>query len=61
VDPILEIFLERLDQIRREHQEGIADGSAPDFHTYRFLCGVLHGLNLARRDLKEIVSQVEES
>ena len=49
----------------RGHMNTLADevagGSAKDFGEYRNLCGVIHGLALAERDLLDLQNSMEQS
>lgn len=42
---------EQLDNIA----DSVAKGSAKDFGEYRYMCGVIHGLALAERELLDLV------
>lgn len=41
------------------YADEIAGGSAKDFGEYRNLCGVIHGLALAERDLLDLQNSLE--
>lgn len=41
--------------------DNIAGGSAKDFGEYRYMCGVIHGLALAERELLDLVESAKRN
>lgn len=53
-------FIERITELRTQSAEHLASGRVENFEDYRYLCGVLNGLDVAERELKELLSEVGE-
>jgi hypothetical protein len=59
VDPrFLDLLNSRLNDTEEHLVETLTHGSVEDFDKYNLLRGRIEGLELARRDIKEIVDQV---
>ena len=50
----------RLDEMKSQHMEYIINGNANSYEDYRHSCGVIRGIAMAERELKEVQSQVED-
>jgi hypothetical protein len=55
----LKVIVAKLRERRSEIIEALASGACKDFGEYRNLCGVIHGLELAERDLLDLQSAME--
>ena len=60
MDNWAQAFLSRIAELRSQHAEHLISGSVDTFENYRHLCGVMKGLDIAERELKELLSEVEE-
>tara|TARA_R110000787_G_scaffold185249_2_gene297012 strand:- start:3132 stop:3314 length:183 start_codon:yes stop_codon:yes gene_type:complete len=60
MDNWAQVFLSRLTELRSQHADHLVSGSVDTFEEYRHLCGVLKGLDMAERELKELLSEVED-
>jgi hypothetical protein len=60
VDNWAEAFVSRITELRDQHADHLISGSVDSFEDYRHLCGVLKGLDVAVRELKDLLSQVED-
>jgi len=58
LDPIIDAFLARLEELKSQYISHIASGSPADYTSYQKLCGSLEGLSIAERELKDIISNV---
>ncbi len=58
MDPILEAFLARLEELKGQYVSHISSGSPADYTSYQKLCGALDGISIAERELKDIISKV---
>jgi hypothetical protein len=55
----LKIIRSRVQETVNSYSESILQGNVKDFTEYRYLCGVIHGLNLADRELVDLLSALE--
>lgn len=55
----LRVIIAKLRERKGELIEALASGACKDFGEYRNLCGVIHGLELAERDLLDLQSAME--
>ena len=60
MDNWAQAFIERIADLRHQSAEHLASGRVENFEDYRYLCGVLTGLDVAERELKELLSEVGE-
>ena len=60
MDNWADAFLSRITDLRSQHADHLMSGSVDTFEEYRHLCGVIKGLDIAERELKELLSEVEE-
>jgi len=60
VDNWAQAFLSRIEDLRTQHSDHLINGTVTSFEEYRHLCGVMKGLDIAQRELKDILSEVEE-
>ena len=55
--------IDLLEQKNREHVENMTTaltrGGCKDFGEYQRICGVIHGLGLAKRDLEDLRQKLE--
>tara|TARA_Y100001949_G_C15711255_1_gene211023 strand:+ start:41 stop:226 length:186 start_codon:yes stop_codon:yes gene_type:complete len=56
-----EAYLKRLTELKVQHVNHIVGGSVADYEEYRHLRGTIHGLSIAEREFKEVVSEVGEA
>ena len=56
-----EPYLKRLTELKVQHVNHIVGGSVADYEEYRHLRGTIHGLSIAEREFKEVVSEVGEA
>jgi len=56
-----EAYLKRLTELKVQHVNHIVGGSVADYEEYRHLRGTIHGLSIAEREFKEVVSEVCEA
>lgn len=56
---VLKAMRTKLRERMNTYADEIAGGSAKDFGEYRNLCGVVHGLALAERDLLDLQTSLE--
>jgi|TARA_R110002051_G_scaffold322933_1_gene415028 hypothetical protein len=61
MEPWLKAYLDRLEEIRLQHINHLVSGAAQDHGDYRHVCGVLKGVAVAERELKELLSEVESN
>lgn len=56
---------EYLEKKLREHEEHVATaltgGACKDFGEYQRICGVIHGLNLAKNEITDLRKKMEEN
>ena len=56
--------LDVIDKKIREHElsmsSAITRGNCKDFGEYQRICGVIHGLNLAKTDLQDLRTKLEK-
>jgi hypothetical protein len=53
-EKILMVLRQKLREQLNSMADNIAGGSAKDFGEYRYMCGVIHGLALAERELLDL-------
>jgi len=58
LDPVLDALLSRLLEIKAQYIEHLADGSLGDYAEYKKMCGVIEGLSMAEREIKELGSRI---
>jgi hypothetical protein len=58
MDPVLEAFMSRVEEIRIQYIEHVSSGSLADYASYQKACGTIEGLSLAVRELKDILSGI---
>ena len=56
----LKILRAKIRERMNDIADSLAGGSAKDFGEYRNLCGVIHGLALAERDLLDLQNSMEQ-
>ena len=56
----LKILRAKIRERMNDIADSLAGGSAKDFGDYRNLCGVIHGLALAERDLIDLQTSMEQ-
>lgn len=55
----LKIIRSRIQDATNSYSESLLQGNLKDFTEYRYLCGVIHGLSLADRELVDMLSALE--
>lgn len=60
MDSVMQVYLERLEEIRLQHITHLVNGSVEKHEEYRHICGIIKGLAVADRELRELISQLEE-
>ena len=60
MDPFIEAFLKRLNELKKDHIEHLAGGSVASHEDYRHICGILRGIYMAELEAKELVGSEEE-
>lgn len=56
----LKIVREKIRERMNDIADTIAGGGAKDFGEYRNLCGVIHGLALAEREILDLLNIMEQ-
>ena len=54
MDPVIKAILEKIKEIRVLHEENLIDGSLPTFDEYRHACGVIKGMSMVEREIKDL-------
>lgn len=57
----LKIVREKIRERMNDIADTIAGGGAKDFGEYRNLCGVIHGLALAEREILDLLNAMEQN
>ena len=57
----LSILRKKLRERMNDLADTVAGGGAKDFGEYRNLCGVIHGLAIAEREVLDLQSAMEQS
>jgi len=57
----LSILRKKLRERMNDLADTVAGGGAKDFGEYRNLCGVIHGLAIAEREILDLQSAMEQS
>lgn len=52
---VFDVLDEKYDEHIRSAMEFIADGGCKDFPHYKNLCGLIQGLNVAKRELNDLM------
>lgn len=60
MDGWADAYLKRLVELKTQYVNHIVAGTVADYEEYRHLRGTIHGLSIAEREFKEIVSEVGE-
>ena len=60
MDNVMQAYLDRLEEIRLQHVTHLINGSVEKHEEYRHICGIIKGLAVADRELRDLVSQLEE-
>lgn len=58
---ILEVLLKKIEEERKQIVENLADGVAKDHAEYQHLCGKIHGLKVAQREILEFLEKIRSS
>lgn len=58
---ILEVLLKKIEEERKQIVENLADGVAKDHAEYQHLCGKIHGLKIAQRELMEFLEKLRSN
>ena len=54
---VIESFLDRVSELKVQYANHISSGTATDYANYQKLCGVLEGIVVAEREIKELLSK----
>ena len=57
----LEVILKKINEHESNMISALAHGSCKDFGEYQRICGVIHGLNLAKTELEDLRRKLEKS
>lgn len=55
-----EVLSERLDRLEAARAQNIVEGGCKDFAAYRHACGVIEGLALAQREIRDLAKYQQE-
>lgn len=58
---VYDVLKEKIDAYIESTQERIVRGGCDDFAKYKELCGVIHGLALARREVQDLAKHMEDN
>ena len=58
---VFDVLVEKINEQIEINQEALISGTCQDFAKYRELCGVIHGLATARREIKDLAKYTEEN
>lgn len=61
VQEFARVLNEKLRVDMNNYADDVATGACKTFDEYQKLCGVIHGLALAERHLKDLLKTIEES
>ena len=56
----LDIAVKNIDEISQQLQEAVCGNKVPSFEEYKFLCGEIQGLLIARGYLLDLKDQMEQ-
>ena len=56
MDPLAESYLDRIAELKSQYIIHVANGSAEDYSSYKKTCGILEGIAICEREMKEIVT-----
>lgn len=57
MDPLVEALLSRISEMRDRYKNHLASGSVPDYSTFQNIRGVVQGLDVVDREIRELVSK----
>jgi hypothetical protein len=60
-EKILSVLRTKIRAQLNDLADNIAGGSAKDFGEYRYMCGVIHGLALAERELLDMAETLKRN
>lgn len=60
-EKILMVLRTKIREQLNSMADNIAGGSAKDFGEYRYMCGAIHGLALAERELLDMVEALKRN
>ena len=61
MDAWIKVYLDRLEEIRLQNINHLVTGAAKDHGEYQHICGVLKGIAVSTRELKEILSEIDRA
>ena len=61
IDKYVDHLVQKLDGQVKMFEESLGSGGAKNFDEYRFMCGEIHGLLLARQELLDLKQRLENS
>jgi|TARA_R110000868_G_scaffold25246_7_gene98538 hypothetical protein len=56
----LDLIEKKLDDHEKHYGAALLRGTCKDFGEYQRICGVIHGLNLAKTDLQDLRTKLEK-
>jgi len=51
---VFDVLIDRIDEHKTSATEFLSDGGAKDFASYKETCGIIRGLNAARREIEDL-------
>ncbi len=51
---VFDVLNEKIDEHKRSASEFLADGGCKDFAHYKNMCGIIQGLSVAQREIKDL-------
>jgi hypothetical protein len=58
---VYDVLKEKIDEHIAVMKDSVASGTCQDFAQYKELCGVIHGLALARREVQDLAKHMEDN
>ena len=58
---VYDVLKEKIDEHIEVVKDSVASGACQDYAQYKELCGVIHGLALARREVQDLAKHMEDN
>ena len=58
---VMDVLQKKLKEQEESHIQALAGGAVIDYAAYRELCGVIRGLQTARREIADLVRRLKEN
>lgn len=58
---VYDVLKEKIDSYIESTQDRLVHGVCEDYAQYKELCGVIHGLALARREVQDLAKHMEDN